>query len=327
MTLSHPLENNILLGNPPWGKDHLRKCYFQDSQRTRKEINNLTGGLIWNELKSLRLSLNIFLDAVDDLINSINKFKVESTRPEFWYTINHHFADKLETSIQRGILSSAMCAMALVEHSRVFNKKYPVSEYQNKIKYYFHNNERHRFIHSFRRYVSHIKFTKANWKIIYTKEGRSVYFILDKDTLLEFNDWHSLAKKFISKYSEGINVEELFDKYSDEVKNFHNWLRISVLDTYGDKISEYLNYLRIINSFSLEIKWNIIVHQFLLPKNIDPYMYLDRYLTEEELEEVFSLSHRSKEQVDRIIHLVDSYKICSDELKRQLYKICKVKKT
>lgn len=329
MTFSHPTEDNSLLGKPPWEKDHLRKCYFRDFQRTRKELDLLPGGTIYNELKSLRLSLNIFLDAIDDLISSINKFKFESAHSEFWHKTNRPFADKLEISIQRGILSSAMCAMALVDHSRVFKKKYPnpINEYENKIKNCFDNNERHKFIQSLRWYVTHVKFTKANWKITHTKEGRNVYFLLDKNMLLGFGNWHSLAKSFISKHDEGINVEELFENYSNEVRKFHNWLRVSLLDTYGEKISEYLYYLRILNGFSSESNWNIIVHQFLPQKNIDPYLYLDRYLTEEEIEDVFSLPYRSKKQVDRIIELVDSYKVCTDTLREEIYKICKVKVT
>lgn len=316
-----------LLGNPPWEEAHLRKCYFQNFQKTRYEIDHLSGGIIFNELKALRLSLNIFIDAVNDLISAINKFKFESSHPEFWHQTNRPFADKIEVSIQRGILSSAMCAMALVDHSRAFFKKYPVNEYEAQVKNYFHNNERHKFIHSLRRYITHIRFTKANWQITHSKEGRNGFFLLDREELLIFDDWNALAKSFILKHAEGIDVEELFDSYSNEVKKFHNWLRVSLLEKYGSSISEYLKYLRLINGFNSKSNWSILIHQIIPQKNIDPYIFLDQYLTDDEIEDVLSLPYRSKEQVDRIIELIDSYKICTDTMRGETYKACKIKET
>jgi hypothetical protein len=76
----------------------------------------------------------MFLDAVDDLLSSINKFKSQAIKPRFWHMINRPFVDKLEISIHRGIFSSTMCAMALVDHSREFNKKYEIGGYEEEVK-------------------------------------------------------------------------------------------------------------------------------------------------------------------------------------------------
>ena len=206
-------KSKSFLGLRPWDKVHLRKCYFKDFVRTREEIEALPGGLIFSELKTLQLSLKIFFSAVEDLLSSINKFKSQSVRPDFWHLINRPFADELEVSIQRGILSSTMCAMALVDHCREFYKEYKIDGYESEIQKYFSNNELHGFIHSLRRYITHIRFTKANWLIKHSREGRSVFFLLDKETLSRFSGWSSPAKTYISKYDEGINVEELFEKY------------------------------------------------------------------------------------------------------------------
>jgi hypothetical protein len=313
------------LGKPPWGKEHLRKYYFKDFRKTKQEINSLSGGIIYNEFKSLQLSLSIFLDSVDELIWSINKFKFLSLQPKFWYKKDRPFADKIEISIQRGILSSSMCAMSLVAHTRKYSKKHPVKGYETKIKEFFKNSERHNFIQSLRNCQSHFKFTKANWKISHTKEGRNVYFLLNKQNLLEYKKWSQPAKKFISKHADNINIEELFYNYSKEVKEFHRWLKVALLNTYGKEISEYLHYSQIINKFNLESIWELLIQQSIT-NNIDPYFYLDEYLTENEIEEVLSLPYRSKKQVDKIIELVDSFRICTDALRKKIYKICKVAK-
>ena len=160
------------LGERPWDEAYLRKCYFRDFVRTREEIEKLLGGQISSELKTLQLSLKIFLSAVDDLLSSINKFKSQSVRPDFWHIINRPFADELEVSVQRGLLSTTMCAMALVDHCREFYKEYEIDGYMSEIERCFNNNELHGFIHSLRRYITHIRFTKANWVIKHSREKR-----------------------------------------------------------------------------------------------------------------------------------------------------------
>lgn len=325
--MNNPAKHKTLLGPSPWDKEHLRNCYFQDLEKTKKEIDQLPGGILFNEIKSLRLSLNIFLDSVNDLIKSINNFKHQSASLGFWYKSNRFLADKLEISIQRGILSSAMCALALVDHSNIFSDKYQVEGYENKVSECFHNNEHHRFIHSLRRYITHVRFTKANWKICHSDQGRAVYFLLAKEDLMRFKDWNSIAKSFILRQEQGINVEDLFESYSIEVKKFHDWLRISLLGTYGDILTEYLNYIRTINGISSKCNWSILIKQVIPQHNADPYVYLDQYLSEEELEDVLSLPFRSKIQIDRIIELLDDYQICDESLREDIYKVCKAKET
>jgi len=317
--------SNDFLGPRPWEKANLRKCYYRDFVRTREEIEKLPGGRIFSELRTLQLSLKIFLSAVDDLLFSINKFKSQSVRPEFWHMINRPFVDKLEVSVQRGILSSTMCAMALVDHCCEFHKEYKIDGYEDEIEKYFSNDELHGFIHSLRRYITHIRFSKANWLIKHSREGRSVFFLLDKDSLSRFMDWSSAAKKYISKHDKGINVEELFEEYCKNVKRFHNWLFVAVFNKYGQELSEYLNYMRQINSFSSESSWNILVRQIVKQNKLNPYLYLNQYLNDDQIEDVFSRPYRSKEQVDRIIALVDSYQICTETLRREAYEIFNVK--
>jgi len=327
MTCSRTTEGSSLLGSPPWDKEHLRRCYFRDFRQTRHELDQFEGGVIFNELKSLRLSLSIFVDAVDDLMTLINRFKFESSRPEFWHQTNRHSYTQIETKIQRGMLSSAMCAMALVDHSRAFVKKYPIDGYEEQVAACFQKDDRHRFIHSLRVGITHLGVTKANWEINVSKEGRTVSFLLRKDDLLRWNNWNAQAKSFILAHEKGVDVEALFEAYSRHVEKFHNWFRISLFNKYGATLSEYLRYLRIVNSFESQANWNLLLKQIVPQQKIDPYMYLGQYLTEEQLEDVFSLPFRSKEQIDRIIALVDVYRVCTNELREDAYRVCGAKTT
>ncbi|MDO8843834.1 hypothetical protein [Methylicorpusculum sp.] len=317
-----------ILDEHPWGSENLRIVYFRDFQNTHSVINELPGGIIYSELKSLRLSLKIFLDAVDDLISSINKFKYDSAHTDFWTIANKPFTDKIEVTIQRGIISSSMCAMALVDHSREFNKKYPVNGYEDQIRKNFQANEVHKFVHGLRRFLSHIKFTKANWNIFHSETNiRNVVFILSKDDLMQFNDWSSLAKSYIQSQEDGVDVESLFNEYSNQVKKFHNWLWAALFNGYGEKITQHLNYLKIIEGFSLESNWNLLLQQVLPQQKIDPYQHLDKYLTDEQLEDIYSFPFRSQQQVDRIIQLIDTHQICTGLMRSKVYDAFNINKT
>jgi hypothetical protein len=314
------------LGPSPWEKAHLRKCYFRDFARTREEIEKLPGGIIFTELRTLQLSLKIFISAVEDLQTSINNFKYQSGKPNFWHTINRPFAEKLEVSVHRGILSSTLCAMALVDHCRIFHNEYKIDGYEDEKNKYFRDNELHGFIQSLRRYFAHVRFSEANWLIKDSGEGRSVFFFLNIDSLSRFEDWSSSAKKYISNHKTGINIEELYEAYCKNVMKFHNWLFFAVFNKYGQELSEYLKYMRQINGFSSESDWNILVSQIVKQNNLNPYLYLHQLLNDDQIEDVFSRPFRSREQVDRIIELVDSYKICTERLRREVYEIFNVDK-
>lgn len=317
-----------LLGDPPWDEESLRKSYFRNFPETRKFIQDKHPGTsVYAKLESIRLSFEIFLNAEADLISSINRFKGESDRPGFWDRPSRQHVENLEISIQRGIASSAMCAMALVTHSRNFNADFQFLEYNNMINHYFIGNEEHRFIQSLRNYISHFKITRANWTVTQSLVGggRNVSFILSYNDLLKWNKWHSLAKSYIKKHPQGIKAEELFEHYSTSVTEFHNWLRTATMDKYGEEISDYLRYLRLMNRFASQSHWNLLISQVFIPKKIDPYMYLDRYITRQELDKVLSLPHRSKEQVDCIIELVDEYNACTEEIRNLVYEFFNVK--
>jgi len=51
----------------------------------------------------------------------------------------------------------------------------------------------------------------------------------------------------------------------------------------------------------------------------NPYNHLDRYLTTEQLEEVYALAMGFEQQVDRIIEFIDTDTACDDELRDLAY--------
>ncbi len=67
--------------------------------------------------------------------------------------------------------------------------------------------------------------------------------------------------------------------------------------------------------------WRALIGNFLQwerPPN--PYNHLRVYLTEQQLEEITGLPHGSRQQIDRIIAIVDSVGACDESLREMIYR-------
>lgn len=303
----------------PWTKEQIVVSTFRDLVRTQETIDSLPGGKISSELDAIHLSLNVFLDATYDLLSSINLFKGESERPDFWNRTRRTDLERLELRIQRGVFSATMAAMALVDHSRIFATDYPVELYQEKVKENFSEDSLHRFIQSLRNFMTHFRIAKSNWVVKWDKQGRSVFFILTAKDLNKWDGWDSPSKSYIESNPEGINVEQLFNEYSNRIELFHDWFRSQVWEKNSEDLREYFACKRVYNAVNAGSMWNLLIKQVFHQKKINPYMYLDRYLSDNEIQEILSLPFRSKQQVDRIIELVDEYGACDEELRKAAY--------
>jgi hypothetical protein len=54
---------------------------------------------------------------------------------------------------------------------------------------------------------------------------------------------------------------------------------------------------------------------------VDPYVYLERYLTQTELEGALRLPRHSREQADFIISAVDEFSACDDYIRALVYRL------
>lgn len=222
-------------------------------------------------------------------------------------------------SVRRGVLSTVSSAMALVDNSRNISKKITPPDYQVRINNTFENSEEHKFIQDLRNFISHFRMIEADWKVSWSKEGKHTQFLLHPEKLLCWDGWKSLAKKFIKQFPQGIDVKILFENYKKRVEEFHCWFHAEIERLSQSELSEYRRYERLLNKFATKSFWNMMFHQVIPNKKIDPYKYLDHYLTKSELDEVLSLPMNSQIQVDRIIEILDEYGACDEELRQLIY--------
>lgn len=316
----------ISLGPPPWTEEQLRKAYFANFTETQKAIRCHPGYLYQRELESLELSLAVFNDSVQDLRRSIETFRSRTSNPG-WNRRN--LRDPVRQSVmavRRGAFCAASAAMALVDHSRAANKRLRVSSYKDQVEKRFTKNGRHVFIQDLRNCVMHVRMLPTDWQIRKTlgQEAWQTRFLLRKEMLLdEWDEWWALSRDFIRKAEYGIDVERLFLDYGLDVRDFHDWYAKAIGDLDRKNLEDYREYDRTLKAFGSRNWWNLLI-EHALQAGVDPYERLPEYLDKEDLAQVSSIPHRSKEQVNKIIDLVDEYRACDEELRKKVYRLFNV---
>ena len=142
---------NYTLGPLPWSEAVLRQAYFRSFTDAQKSIQEHPGFTAHRELYTLQLSLDIFLNSVSELCQSIDTFRIDAHAPSFWTRPAQSQFKNRELGVRRGVFAVATSALALVDHSRKVQKRVAITkeEYARQLKETFDEYE-HRFIQSLR---------------------------------------------------------------------------------------------------------------------------------------------------------------------------------
>lgn len=305
----------------PWSDEAIRKSYFSDFQETQKEIESTEGGILWSELESLHSCLYVFTSCTNDLLDVISDFAHASTKNNFWSRVNEPQQEEFTNRVRKNIFCSAAAAMALVDHARRFSDKYVVESYKEKIIEHFGSSRIHDFIQGLRNYIIHVKIVEANWQISheFKQKQREVKFLIKTDRLLEYKKWSSKSKNYIRENTPEIDVYNVFLTYLDNAEKFYQWHKAEVIFQFSDTLNKYFKYKKSLNKIKEKCAWNLIFQGI---KNVeDPYVYLSQYLTNSQIEELLSYKYKSKEQIDRLIELIDINGACDDSLREKAYEL------
>jgi len=101
----------------PWTENQVGKAIGFDFQKARREIEATRGGRIWSALIEVKDSHWILDQAIDDLLEGINRFAHRSQYQEFWLRINEDSRDEYTKNIKRFLFNASSALAALVDHT------------------------------------------------------------------------------------------------------------------------------------------------------------------------------------------------------------------
>lgn len=309
------------LGSLRWSEDALKRAFFADFRAAWAAIKEHPGFAVHDSLAHLSATFELFDDAVSDFSSVLSEFHAEA---HFGRLLNRERRSRqaqLERELRKALFMSALTAMTLVEQTRAISRSIVVDGYNDRVSEQFSSHPSHRFIQALRNQLAHVRLLRPRWQLLISNTGqRQTRFLLQPEDFSSTDEWHEIARSYLASHPEGVDLESLLSGYRERVRNFHEWFVACVTAKMGDQIAEYLGYERYLNALASRTWWNLIVQQVLIEGRRDPYQYLDRYLTKDELAEVRQLPERSKEQVDRIIEIIDEYGSVDEDLRAKVYR-------
>jgi len=310
------------LGPLPWSEQTLQEAYWRDFRKARESIKEHPAHDLHERTLSLRAVLRMFNGAAQSFVSTRGQFQTEVHGGGLLHRNRRDHRQAFEEKFQEILYLFASAAMTLVDQSRALSKKVKLRGYTEHVSCSFRENPRHRFIQELRNDLIHVTLHRPSWNLRIAREGtQTTRFMLYPDQLRQRSkEWHQLAIEYLRQHPKGVDLGLLIQEYRLEVSQFQEWLQESVHTAAGEAIDDYLRCDRFFRAIESRCHWRLLLSQIVIPKSLDPYQYLNRYLTLTEFAEIEHLPHRSKDQVDRIIEFVDEYHACDAELRSLVYK-------
>ena len=316
-----PSSAHYNLGPLPWSDEDLVAAVWKSFTQAQQWVDEHPGRAFVARLESLRTVRRIFEGSAEQFNEYLTRFHAEAQGGHLFRRNRRSDLEAYDQQFQKLLYVFASSAMTLVDQARTLSQKVTLPDYKARVSTAFATNPMHRFVQELRVDVIHVTLHRPGWQLTSGRdEEPTSKFMLWPKQLTRLPEYNAQARQFVEKHPKGIDLGRLIADYSADVREFHEWLQQATEDAVGHMMDDYLRCMKRINAVSSCSSWNIIFQQVVIAGKRDPHTYLDKYLTEGELNEVNALPHRSRKQIDRIIELVDEYEACDDELRQIIYK-------
>lgn len=297
----------------------VRRLFITDAIEV---LRHHTGFPLEDKMRSVRTTFELFMTAHNDLEAALDRFDKFSRSPEFHNRAHQDTLRGVEASVRKEIYAYSALAHSLQDHCHGLRKHWEPDEIADQISAAFKSDGLHDFVCRLRNALHHRSMVEADWMIAGADTEASSHYLFEKDELRLVGDdnWNAKAKQFLEQASERIDIRIVMEDYTSRVRTFYSWL-LSQIDTHPpESVRDYRRIFRSHRARASRQMWRLMIAEFM-KRSIDPYPYLGRYLTPEELLRVQALPHRSPEQVDLIIETVDEFGGCDDATRTLVYQL------
>jgi hypothetical protein len=133
-------------------------------------------------------------------------------------------------------------------------------------------------------------------------------------------DWNAGARRYLAARNKDVDIGELAPLYHRRVHDFYDTLLDETDKSPPAEVADYRRCWNAHRQRGARLMWGFLLAQYLTC-GLDPYNYLDRYLTPAELQAARKLPDRSRAQVDFIIQSVDEFSACDERLRLMIYRL------
>lgn len=297
---------------------------------------NHPGSELAERRSTYRASLSTMGLGVTDLLTAIDSFANEANTTEgaLFHHVNSGRLEHIKGKIQKELFCVVNGAASLVEHTRRVQKIVEFPDYNEQRVECFGDDGLHEFVIGLRILLHHLHLVEANWLLqnFGDEDGRRAMFTVSRDDLLSAMFKHT--KKFsasqrgpieayLATIPKNLDLAMVFEEYQNRLRRFHEWFSVEL---GSDTLIDLMDYDRCTlerRRYGSRMSWNMFLGNWLknweTPPN--PHDHLHRFLTEEQLSEIYDLPRNSKAQVDLVIGYVDIDNAITEELRQMAYEL------
>jgi len=267
------------------------------------------------KIKSLQRALETYWRCHADLMTKLDAFDLASKDGTLFNRSRTAKLREHEAACRKEIFALSSAAATLVALTRHVKKIIPEFD---EVRAKNFDGGPHAFIIELRNQLNHVKFLESDWSIKNVGPRQTSHFEFKAAKLLRDGDFKG-AKTYPQGQQAPIDIRELFETYGTSVRNFYAWLMPEIESRLPAEVKDYRRCIRERQAFLVR-SWYRILFTQVVTAQTDLYGHLQEYLTPEEMKEIDAMPQRSKQQIDRIIAIVDEHGACDDELRGLVYK-------
>jgi len=329
------LRQAVARSTPPLTADLVQALIHLNDRYTREIMREHKGFTLAERRTSYLTSLAIMEQCLQDLLAEICAFEAAALTEDSTLFDRNGDADlkRFERAIQKELFATANAAASLVDHARRVDKCQPIPNYKTKQIECFGTDGLHDFVIALRVMLHHLHIVEAGWNMTtsFSEGTKTASFTISRATIERViasspdrfdRPADAAMKTYVQAAPEQIDLRAVFLDYRARMARFHAWMK-NVLESESlIALRDYDFVLREKVKSDKRMFWKAMMGNWLnWKKSPDPHNHIARYLTPEQLTEVYALPRNSKEQVDLVLRYGDKDGIVDDALRKQAYEL------
>lgn len=230
----------------------MRKPKTEDMSRGKlilqlmQELQNMPEYQLFVQLQGFSLSIYTFDRNFVELQNFISFLANDPRADSLFWLRNRDKLMRAMNDVIRLLHNFVASALSLIDHTRrLYNKLYAefgtFPDYQQRVNHDFAQDPLSQFVKCLRQYCQHYKAPNldvtVSWKQGDERETRT--FNLLVEDLRTFDEWSSLAKRYLEGIDTKIEIVEVATEYRNKVIAFYEWFQSRQEEIHSDEFKRF----------------------------------------------------------------------------------------
>ena len=208
-----------------------------------QQITDSAGTGYLNRAYQRSFSLNVFQMNAIELMEVAQRVKDPKQGVALMMEKNREAGRQAHRELNRHVHNFVSSALTLVEHTRVFMKKHYsgtelLATYEKQVAATFAESPIAQFVQGLRNYMLHRCLPNSSIFMKFTPnpgatDGSGTMETgaqFDTSSLLDWKDWKPVARTYLDRAGETLDIQEFAKEYMTLVNQFHGWLDATLAD-------------------------------------------------------------------------------------------------